>query len=168
MNDEPSPLPASTAPRRPSKKEQITALFKAGIYDLNELAVITGARPSYVASVLQSADLLTGYFDLYTTSEQPMNVYSELFAKRLGYKDLEAARSSVELLDRYYQHFAADADRAGQHHALVLALTMFNRARWSNKPREANVFRRWLTARLKEADAAPQPAKTSRKTANKG
>jgi hypothetical protein len=32
-----------------------------------------------------------------------------------------------------------------------MAMTMFNRARWTRKPREAEIFRRWLLARLAEA-----------------
>jgi hypothetical protein len=35
-----------------------------------------------------------------------------------------------------------------------MALTMFNRARWTGKAREADVFRRWLEQRL--AEAAPE------------
>jgi hypothetical protein len=81
-----------------------------------------------------------------------MNVYSKFFAKRLGYKDEEAARQSVEIIDNYYRQFALAGDRAGQHHALLMALTMFDRARWTNKEREADIFRRWLLDRLSESD----------------
>jgi hypothetical protein len=80
-----------------------------------------------------------------------MNVYSKFFAGRLGYKDEAAARQSVELIERYYRQFETAGDRAGQHHALMMAMTMFNRARWTRKPREAEIFRRWLLARLAEA-----------------
>jgi hypothetical protein len=92
-----------------------------------------------------------------------MNVYSKFFAGRLGFKDEETARASVEVIDRLYRQFELARDRAGQHHALVMALTMFDRARWTNKPAEAAVFREWLMARLHEAesqDAAPQVAET--------
>ena len=64
-----------------------------------------------------------------------MNVYSKFFAGQLGFKDVEAARRSVELIDRLYRQFELAADRAGQHHALLMALTMFDRARWTNKGR---------------------------------
>lgn len=43
-------------------------------------------------------------------------------------------------------------DRAGQHHALVMALTMFDRARWTGKTVEADIFRQWLQEQLNEAD----------------
>jgi hypothetical protein len=33
-----------------------------------------------------------------------------------------------------------------------MALTMFDRARWTGKGREADIFRQWLLARLNEAD----------------
>jgi hypothetical protein len=137
--------------RPPSKKEQILSLYSSGVTDVEELAVITDSRPSYVASVLQNAGMMTGYFDLYTTTAQPMNVYSQLFARQLGFKDEEAARRSVERIDEVYRRYERERDRAGQHHALLMALTMFNRARWTGKQREAELFRHWLEDRLREA-----------------
>jgi hypothetical protein len=134
--------------RRVSKKDQILSLYTSGIGSVEDLAMITGARPSYVASVLQASGLLAGYFDLYTTTAQPMNVYSKFFAGKLGFKDEEAARHSVELIDRLYRQFALSGDRAGQHHALMMALVMFDRARWTGKEREADIFRGWLLAQL--------------------
>lgn len=139
-----------------SKKDQITSLFTAGIEGVDDLAMITGARPSYVASVLQKAGLITGYFDLYTTSAQPMNVYSRFFAGRLGFKDLPTAKQSIDLINRLYRQFGIARDRAGQHHALVMALTMFDRARWTGKQTEAEVFRRWLLQHLQDNKGAEQ------------
>jgi hypothetical protein len=63
----------------------------------------------------------------------------------------------VELIDRVYRQFELAADRAGQHHALLMALTMFDRARWTNKGPEAEVFRRWLTERLQEPLPTNEP-----------
>jgi len=152
-----------------TKKDQILSLYLSGITEVQDLAMITKSRPSYVASVLQEAELLSGYFDLYTTSAHPMNVYSKFFAKRLGYKDEETAEHSVTLIDTYYRQFELAGDRAGQHHALLMALTMFDRARWTNKEREADIFRRWLVDRLSESGVGsralaltrsqPRPAK---------
>ena len=144
--------PDKAGPRRVSKKDQIIALYTSGISDVEDLAMITGARPSYVANVLQESNLMTGYFDLYTTSANPMNVYSKFFARKLGFKDEPTARSSVDLIDRLYSQFEFAGDRAGQHHALVMGLTMFDRARWTGKGEEADLFRQWLLARLGEAD----------------
>src|SRR5499427_7194326 len=137
--------------RRVSKKDQIISLFTSGIGSVEDLAMITRARPSYIASVLQAAGLMSGYFDLYTTTSHPMNVYSKFFAGKLGYRDEATARESVELIESYYRQFETAGDRAGQHHALMMAMTMFNRARWTRKPREAEIFRQWLVARLTEA-----------------
>ncbi len=142
--------PDKPAPRRISKKDQIIALYTSGISDVEDLAMITGARPSYVANVLQESNLMTGYFDLYTTSANPMNVYSKFFARKLGFKDEQTARSSIDLIDRLYSQFEFAGDRAGQHHALVMALTMYDRARWTGKGEEADLFRHWLLARLNE------------------
>ena len=138
--------------RRVSKKDQIISLYTSGIGEVEDLAMITGSRPSYVASVLQESGLMTGYFDLYTTSSHPMNVYSKFFAGKLGFKDEEAARTSVEIIDRLYRQFELARDRAGQHHALMMALTMFDRARWTGKGIEADVFRHWLLGRLNDAE----------------
>ena len=146
---------APPQPRRssskPSRKDQIISLFLSGMGEVEDIAVITGARPSYVASVLQEAGLHSGYFDLYTSTSQPQNVYSKFFAGKLGFKDVETAAESVALIDRLYRQFEFAGDRAGQHHALAMALTMFDRARWTGKGKEAEVFLNWLTARLGEA-----------------
>lgn len=136
---------------KPSRKDQIISLFLSGMDEVEDVAVITGARASYVASVLQEAGLHSGYFDLYTSTSQPQNIYSKFFAGKLGFKDVETASESVELIDRLYRQFDFAGDRAGQHHALTMALTMFDRARWTGKGREAGVFLNWLTARLGEA-----------------
>jgi hypothetical protein len=137
--------------KRPTKKEQIVSLFTSGFNEIEDLAMITATRPSYVASVLQSEGLIEGYFDLYTTSSHPMNVYSKFFAGKLGFVDPETARRSVELIDYFYRQFETAGDRAGQHHALVMALTMFDRARWTGKEAEADHYREWLRAKLDEA-----------------
>ncbi|MFN2597302.1 MAG: hypothetical protein ABR563_08970 [Pyrinomonadaceae bacterium] len=136
---------------RVSKKDQILSLFMSGITEVEDLAMITGSRPSYVGATLQEAGLKTGYFDLYTSSAHPMNVYSKFFARQLGFKDEETARASVELIDRLYGQFELAGDRAGQHHALVMALVMYDRARWTGKAAEANIFREWLVNNLEEA-----------------
>ncbi|WP_174422426.1 hypothetical protein [Calidithermus chliarophilus] len=134
-----------------TKKDQILALYLSGVSEVEDLAMITGTRSSYVGTVLQQAGLLAGYYDLYTSTAHPMNVYSKYFANQLGFKDEATARRSVEQIDRLYRQFGLGQDRAGQHHAMLMALTMFNRARWTGKGREADVYRRWLLERLLEA-----------------
>ena len=69
-----------------------------------------------------------------------------------------AARHSVELIDHYHHQFALAGDRAGQHHALLMALTLFDRARWTNKLQEADVFREWLQQCLNEPATEGPPA----------
>lgn len=137
-----------------SRKDQIIALYLSGMNEIEDLAIITGARPSYVGSVLQESGLVKGYFDLYTSTAHPMNVYSKFFANKLGFKDEETASESVELIDKLYRQFEYAQDRAGQHHALSMALVMFDRARWTGKGREADIFRRWLLMQLNEAQLA--------------
>jgi len=147
---------ADNSPQRPTKKEQILSLFSSGIGDVADIAMITGSRPSYVSNVLSDAGVQHGYFDLYTSTTRAMNVYSKFFAGGLGFKDVATAEKSVELIDRLHRQFELAGDRAGQHHALLMALTMFDRARWTDKRAEAEVFRRWLVDRL--AEAAPSAA----------
>ncbi len=145
------PQPRSRS-QKVSKKDQIIALFLSGMNEIEDLALITGSRPSYVGSVLQEAGLMTGYFDLYTSSAHPMNVYSKFFANKLGFKDEATARQSIEVIDRLHNQFEFAQDRAGQHHALQVALVMFDRARWTGKGREADIFRQWLMSQLENAD----------------
>ena len=137
-----------------SKKEQILSLYLAGVQAVEDLALLTDSRPSYVASVLQEEALVSGYFDLYTSTSSPMNVYSKFFAGKLGFKDVATAERSVDHIDRMYRQFERTGDRAGQHHALMMALVMFNRARWTGKVAEAEVFRRWITDQIQEGAEA--------------
>jgi len=129
-----------------TKKEQIVSLFESGTKDIAEIVRRVKARPSYVAQVLQSAGHLEGYFDLYTTTGREQNVYTRFFRNVLSFKTVEAARESVQRIDRLYNYFERLGDRAGQHQAMVLALTGKNRARWSGKQEEALVFSEWLAA----------------------
>src|SRR5687768_8675796 len=107
-----------------SKKDQILTLVKLGVSTIEELVALTGSRPSYAASVLRDANLLQGYHDLYTSTERPMNVYSKYFTKKLGFKDVATARRSAHYLDQLYTQFERIGDRAGAHHAMLMALTM--------------------------------------------
>ena len=150
----PSEVPGETdAPGERTAKEQVLGLYLSGIRDVEDLAMLTASRPSYVGSVLQEEGLREDYFDLYTSTAHPMNVYSKFFAGKLGFKDVETAHEGVAHVDRLYRQFALARDRAGQHHALVMALTMFDRARWTGKTDEAEVYRQWLADRL--ASSAP-------------
>jgi hypothetical protein len=129
-----------------TKKEQIVSLFEAGTKDIAEIVRRVKARPSYVAQVLQHAGHLDGYFDLYTTTGREQNVYTRYFRNVLHFRNVEAARESVARLDRLYNYFERLGDRAGQHQAMILALTGKNRARWSGKTEESQVFSDWLAA----------------------
>jgi hypothetical protein len=129
-----------------SKKDQIVALYESGTTDIAQIVRKVAARPSYVAQVLQREGLISGYFDLYTTTAREQNVYSRFFRNVLAFKTVEAARESVKKIDRLYNYFERLGDRAGQHQAMVLALTGKNRARWSGKQEESEVFNSWLAA----------------------
>lgn len=131
-----------------SKKDMILSLFENGTTEIETIAAISGARPSYVGSVLHQAGLIDNYFDLYTSTNYPMNVYSKHFRGKLGFKDVETARRSVRNLEEAYRFFERNQDRAGQHHTLEMGLTMLDRARWTGKLEEAEIYRRWMVNKL--------------------
>jgi hypothetical protein len=139
-----SKLSSHLAPKKVTKKEQILELYRQGIKDVAEIANQTATRTSYVSYVLSKAGLLEGYFDLYTTTAKEQNAYSRYFRSILAFKDEKTARTSIERIDELYRRFEQLGDRAGQHQAMVIALTGMNRARWSGKSKEADVFRSWL------------------------
>jgi hypothetical protein len=111
--------PAERDAEAHTKKGQILALYEAGTTDIAQIVRAVGARPSYVAQVLQSAGHLSGYFDLYTTTGREQNVYTRFFRNVLSFKTVEAARESVQKIDRLYNYFERLGDRAGQHQAMV-------------------------------------------------
>jgi hypothetical protein len=130
--------------KQPTKKDRILNLYFAGTTDIEKLSQKVGSRPSYVAEVLHRAGLVEGYYDLYTTTGREQNIYSKFFSNILSFKSPEAARRSVERINNLYRYFESIGDRAGQHHAQVIALTGRNRARWSGKMEEAQIFSDWL------------------------
>lgn len=133
-----------------SKKEMILSLFKQGTKEIEKIANISRASPSYVGSVLQKEGLIDNYFDLYTSTAYPMNVYTKYFRGKLGFKDVATAEKSVHTLEQAYRYFSNSQDRAGQHHTLEMGLTMMNRARWTGKTEEAEVYRHWLFNKLSQ------------------
>ncbi len=131
-----------------SKKDMILSLFNSGTKEIETISAISGAKPSYVGSVLQKEGLIDNYFDLYTSTAHPMNIYSKHFRGKLGFKDVFTAKRSVGNLEEAYRYFANNQDRAGQHHTLEMSLTMLDRARWTGKLEEAEIYRRWLVNKL--------------------
>lgn len=139
---------ASGKKKTTTRKEQIIALYLSGMHDVEDLSMVTSSRPSYIASVLRDAGFEQNYFDLYTSTKHPMNVYSKFFADQLGFKDVDRTRESVDHIDTLFNQFEVGGDRAGQHHAMMMALTMANRAHWTGKHAEATLFREWLIEQL--------------------
>ena len=131
-----------------SKKDMILSLFETGVTQIETISAISGAKPSYVGSVLHKEGLIDNYFDLYTSTAHPMNIYSKHFRGKLGFKNVESAERSVRVLEGAYRYFDNQQDRAGQHHTLEMALTMLDRARWTGKLEEAEVYRQWLVGKL--------------------
>ena len=152
-----------------SKKEMILSLYNSGTTEIESIAALSGAKPSYVGSVLHQAGLIDNYFDLYTSTNYSMNVYSKHFRGKLGFKDVLTAQRSIRNLEQSYRYFADQQDRAGQHHALEMALTMLDRARWTGKLEEAEIYRRWLVGKLNQPlvnNAKPTAVKSEKPEAN--
>lgn len=148
-----------------SKKEMILSLFNAGTTEIESIAAISGAKPSYVGSVLQKEGLIDNYFDLYTSTAYPMNIYSKHFRGKLGFKDIATSERGVQTLEQAYRYFDKIQDRAGQHHTLEMGLMMLDRARWTGKSEEAEIYRRWLVGKLSKPlvdNVKPMAIKTNR------
>jgi hypothetical protein len=73
------------------------------------------------------------------------NDYAEAYTADLSFRNEEAARRSVAVIDDLYKRSERAGDPAGRHEARVRALTMFDQARAAGKEREADLFWRWLT-----------------------
>jgi hypothetical protein len=133
------------------------------VTEIEAIAAVSGAKPSYVGSVLHREGLVDNYFDLYTSTGYPMNVYSKHFQGKLGFRDVHTAHRGVRTLENGFQYFSRIQDRAGQHHTLELALTMLDRARWTGKLDEAEVYRQWLVGKLSVPFVeAPKPTVLAR------
>ena len=155
-----------TTSQKQTKKERILERFEQGITDVAKLADDADTTTSYVANVLQNkgggegTSALPAYFDLYTSTAKSMNVYARRFRGKMRFRDVEAATRSVRTLETAWVEFERERDRAGQHHAMVLAMIMANRARFSGKAAESAVFAEWLVSKL----ALPHPASEEQAT----
>ena len=145
-----------TKTKRVTKKSRILAMYEQWERDVKKMASEVESTTSYVASVLQSkgSDVLPAYFDLYTSTGKVMNVYGTHFRGKMRFKDVPAAKRSVEVLQDAYTRFREERDWAGQHHTLGLALMMSHRALFGRKAEEAAVYRNWLLKKLAKMDAS--------------
>ena len=132
--------------QRTTKKELAVGMFEKGLR-VEAIAELLDSDPSYVANTLIEQGHSPSYNDLYT-STGPQNRYAKMLAGVLRFRDLEAARTSVDQIDAVYKGFAAIRDRRGMHQCQVLALTGKNRAEGVGKWEEAQVFADWLTRNL--------------------
>jgi len=141
-----------------NKKIRAIELYDEGITDVEQIAARLRTSASYVANTLAAAGRTVGYHDLYTSTGLDRTRYARLFNGVLRFKDMEAARASVDKLEELYQMFRQDRDRRGMFHAEFLALTGIHRAHGCGKHEEAKVFARWLGDKLDHGDAFPPRA----------
>ena len=129
-----------------TKKELALSLHAAG-RSVEEIARALHCAPSYVANTLIAAGKKSEYSDLYTNSIS-QNEYARQFNGVLRFKDVEAARASIERIDALFHQYAQARDRRGQHQAQLMALIGKNRAEGIGKMAEAKVFSDWLVTHL--------------------
>jgi hypothetical protein len=79
------------------------------------------------------------------------NEYLRRFEGKMSFRDEEAARASLAVIDDLYRESEQAGDKAGQHQATLKALSMADEAHWAGKEREAEVFRQWLRQKLGDA-----------------
>lgn len=139
---------------RMSKKELAVGMFEKGLR-VEAIAELLHTDPSYVANALIEKGHAPNYMDLYT-STGPQNRYAQMLSGVLRFRDVEAARTSVDQIDAIYKGFAAIKDRRGMHQCQVLALTGKNRAEGIGKWEEAQVFADWLARNLQVFRPEPE------------
>jgi hypothetical protein len=132
-----------------TKKDQSLALFDEGVQDVETIAEMVGANPTYVATTLMGAGRSIEYQDLYTPS-RPRNRYGDDYSGVLRFKNEASARESVQRLEERYRFYREVGDRPGQYQARALALIGYDRAMGLGKTREARIFAEWLRETLEE------------------
>jgi hypothetical protein len=142
--------------RRMTKKRLALTLHETG-YTVEAIAQALDTSPSYIANVVAAAGKTPDYQDLYV-STAALSGYAKPFQGVLRFKDVAAARASVQRLDAMYRTFAQQRDRRGQHQAQLLALIGKNRAEGIGKYAEARVFAEWLKAHLAVPPHDPEPS----------
>ena len=147
-----------------TKKELAVRMFERGIR-VESIAELLDTDPSYVANALIERGHAPNYVDLYT-STGPQNRYAAMLSGVLRFRDMQAARASVQRIDELFEQFAETRDRRGMHQCQVLALIGKNRAEGIGKWEQAQLFADWLAGHLHvyrpEAEiiqlAIPEPA----------
>jgi len=132
--------------QRMTKKELAVGMYEKGMR-VESIAELLHTDPSYVANALIERGHTPSYVDLYT-STGPQNRYASMLSGVLRFKDVEAARASVDRINELYHQFEELRDRRGMHQCQVLALIGKNRAEGIGKWQEAQVFADWLSVHL--------------------
>ena len=83
-------------------------------------------------------------FEFFAPTVSAKNAYTKFFKDILAFQTTDEARKSVQKIDSLFRFFAQMSDFAGQHQAMILALTGRNRARWEGKNEVAEIFDEWL------------------------
>src|SRR3954454_6208944 len=105
--------------KRMTKKELAVGMYEKGMR-VESIAELLHSDPSYVANALIERGHAPNYVDLYT-STGPQNRYAAMMSGVLRFKDLAAARASVERINELYEQFSSTRDRRGMHQCELLA-----------------------------------------------
>src|SRR3954453_2405511 len=86
--------------QRVTKKELAVGMYEKGMR-VEPIAELLHTDPSYVANALIERGHTPSYVDLYT-STGPQNRYAAMLSGVLRFKDVEAARASVDRINELY------------------------------------------------------------------
>ncbi len=118
--------------------DQIRALYRSGMTSEEDLAFITDSNRSAVEEALRDV----------RNDPAASDFFAEFDLTSLGLRGVGSAKAAVGALDERYRTAREESNRAGQHTAMMMALTLFNQARWTGRNEEASLFRIWLMDRL--------------------
>lgn len=98
------------------------------------------AAPHYAGEEIKKQ---TRYIDLYPgiTDE----AYRRFFKHVADIGSVEGAQKSVERIKQLYTYFETIGDRAGQHNAVVIALSAYHRAYFAGKRNIAIMYSNYIT-----------------------
>ena len=138
---------------RLTKKDRIIKLYDRGL-DVESIAEALATNPSYVANTIIASGRSVDYEDLYTsTSGRAYSPEARRLAGVLKFKDVAAAKESIQRLQEAFGEFSREGNKNGQHRAQMLALIGKNRAEGLGKIEEASLFRDWLIRTLSQESA---------------
>lgn len=83
-------------------------------------------------------------FDFFSPMTSARTAYTHFYRDVLSLKSVADAEKSIAKIDDLFRYFHRLDDFAGKHHAMILALTGRNRAKWRGALDIAEIYDEWL------------------------